>query len=64
MTAHHTPHTAAEQASAPEAVGRRPSLEAERMASLLTPPGIRSPTPSSQNWMPAAPGHGRRSMPV
>ncbi|MDX3520511.1 oxygenase MpaB family protein [Streptomyces scabiei] len=36
MTAHHTPHTASEQASAPEAMGRRPSVEAERMASLLT----------------------------
>ncbi|MEU1555555.1 oxygenase MpaB family protein [Streptomyces scabiei] len=36
MTAHRTPHTAAERASAPEAVGRRPSVEAERMASLLT----------------------------
>ncbi|SPF06659.1 oxygenase MpaB family protein [Streptomyces sp. MA5143a] len=36
MTAHHTPHTASEHVSTLEAVGHRPSLKAERMASLLT----------------------------
>lgn len=36
MTAHHTPHTASEPVVELEAVGRRPSLEADLMAPLLT----------------------------
>ncbi|WEH13135.1 oxygenase MpaB family protein [Streptomyces sp. VNUA24] len=36
MTAHHTPHTASVQASAPPALGRWPSMKAEHMESPLT----------------------------
>ncbi|MFF7047768.1 oxygenase MpaB family protein [Streptomyces griseorubiginosus] len=36
MTAHHTPHTTSERVSDLEAVGRRPSIKAKRIAALLT----------------------------